>query len=727
MSMKSVQSGGIAAFALLEDSLPPSVITFWTNVFQSSKQSFLLVAKPLYGLVCYQPPVGIVTFWLASKWFQQHFLGSQNPLGRFLQVEDSFFPPVLQMLGLSARQKRPKSVELDGMDRDYNHAGGVQAQALQEYQREAAASHSDSGELVLAAIETAACPPQASRYQCAQQSVETLVQVLEENAKSKKNEQPPRDVAVLLEVRALDAMLRCIRDDEFLPQADQLRTRKEVCEIQLNSYYTPTTKQWIQRTLQGTIQTIQRTVVQRISQKLRRNKNNKSTAHPPSSLQEWRKQYQETSQQLQDQYERLGQLQELLLQQPQRKMESTDNNQDDEKQQKRQYLDECMKWNAKAKALLKDVLLHQTIMTSRTSTTLEIDKAANDIEMLKQWGDKMTTTEWSTNHWKSALGVLEATVTHKTAPTPSSVLESITQQWKFRNIVIPSALLKIALAKAIHHAVLPHVPWMKTTGHQIGTALWGIVEFRFYMPLKVILMDLLNRRPRLLDPAQLVNEQTSLNNMLRDLGIAVTDLDKADSLAQASRMYEEQLKQGAVKNMIFGKMVRLLLIQVQQLKAELLQAFQSIDELVDANRLNVSLLATIPAFLLVRWGSRILYSVLYRLRTRDVTGLKDAHMELTHRLRTLERILILASKDKDNHGGKGQLYLKGAQLGEFISQEQKYLLLLDYCQPPFPVKQVDSIYKDMQDLLPPGGLDQETQVNLLKLIHQKNADLLKSL
>ena len=64
-------------------------------------------------------------------------------------------------------------------------------------------------------------------------------------------------------------------------------------------------------------------------------------------------------------------------------------------------------------------------------------------------------------------------------------------------------------------------------------------------------------------------------------------------------MYEEELKQGAIKNLFRGGMVRLLLIQVQQLKTGMLQAMGSIDHLMDANRLNVQLLTAIPAFLLV--------------------------------------------------------------------------------------------------------------------------------
>ena len=51
-------------------------------------------------------------------------------------------------------------------------------------------------------------------------------------------------------------------------------------------------------------------------------------------------------------------------------------------------------------------------------------------------------------------------------------------------------------------------------------------------------------------------------------------------MAEASRMYEKELAQGAIKNLFRGGMVRLLLIQVQQLKTGLLQAMGSIDDLM---------------------------------------------------------------------------------------------------------------------------------------------------
>ena len=57
-----------------------------------------------------------------------------------------------------------------------------------------------------------------------------------------------------------------------------------------------------------------------------------------------------------------------------------------------------------------------------------------------------------------------------------------------------------------------------------------------------------------------------------------------------------------------GKLVRLMLIQVQLLKTEGLRAMGAIDDLVDANRLNVQLLASVPAVVLVLGGYPALFN-----------------------------------------------------------------------------------------------------------------------
>jgi len=52
-------------------------------------------------------------------------------------------------------------------------------------------------------------------------------------------------------------------------------------------------------------------------------------------------------------------------------------------------------------------------------------------------------------------------------------------------------------------------------------------------------------------------------------------------------------------------MVKMMLIQVQFLKRELFKAMEALDEVVDSNRLNVQLLAAVPAFGLVFAGAKV--------------------------------------------------------------------------------------------------------------------------
>ena len=73
-----------------------------------------------------------------------------------------------------------------------------------------------------------------------------------------------------------------------------------------------------------------------------------------------------------------------------------------------------------------------------------------------------------------------------------------------------------------------------------------------------------------------------------------------------------------VKNFFSGKMIRLVLIQVQFLKKELLKAMGAMDEMVDANRLNVQLLAALPAVWLVSGASRLTLAALFAIRTKKI-------------------------------------------------------------------------------------------------------------
>eukprot|EP00547_Thalassionema_nitzschioides_P004446 CAMPEP_0194201414 /NCGR_PEP_ID=MMETSP0156-20130528/1690_1 /TAXON_ID=33649 /ORGANISM="Thalassionema nitzschioides, Strain L26-B" /LENGTH=632 /DNA_ID=CAMNT_0038926597 /DNA_START=499 /DNA_END=2394 /DNA_ORIENTATION=+ len=632
------------------------MITFWGSVWKSSTAQ---ITGFSHNILFYQPPVGIVTLIVTYQWFQKRVF-QRN----FLQVLDDF-PLLLN------RKQRPKSLDIDATDREYNNAGGVQALELAELTKNEVFDPS-VGKLII----NSSCRPRESRSQCASRLVGTVMEYRErmENITSDAD----KHLVALLELRALDALLRCLRDEDLLPTTDKLRNMKESWEYKLNNWST-SNFQWMQRLFSGLI---------------RKKK---------PSLDDWRAKLQEVSQKLHDEYDQLGRVQQLLLQQPRI-----------EEQANLSRPSEQEEWNEQAKVLLQDIIRRRwsQVDPSKTASENREETIGMDLKALQE-------SSWNESKWEISLSLVgNSKNRRRLQKRGSNSLQTLNPVRK--NLVkyldwhgIPSAFLKIAIARAVHVTLAPHWPQIKAIGFQVGSAVWGIIHFRFYTPLKVIALDLLNRRPRLLDPKHLQIEQESYLNMLRNLGIDVDKMDKAVAQKVAAQMYEDQLKRGTVRNMIFGKTVQHILSQVQLLKAELLEAFQSIDELVDVNRLNVSLLATIPAFLLVRWGSRMLYSLMYRLRAQNVSGLKDAHQEMINLLRELERILILAEESQ----------LSSAELGAFISHEQKYLLLLDICQPPLPAKQVDSIYKDVQDFLPCGGaLNTETQLNLLKLIQEKNAE-----
>jgi nuclear-control-of-ATPase protein 2 len=222
----------------------------------------------------------------------------------------------------------------------------------------------------------------------------------------------------------------------------------------------------------------------------------------------------------------------------------------------------------------------------------------------------------------------------------------------------------------------------------------------------------MNKTPSLLEAFDVKNEEMSLDNMLRDLGFGDgTEAARKEGLIQAARQYESDLKNGLFRNAMRGRLIRLLLVQIQQLKAGLLSALASIDILVAANRLNIQLLTAIPAVLLVTFGTRLFLRSLYSLRMKDIRPIQDVHAEMAELLDRMETRLLLGA-------------LTPVELGEFVLTMHSYLVLLDYCSPPFPGRSCDAIRKSMQDML---QQSRDLQGGVLHLIKQKHMDLLKYL
>ena len=428
---------------------------------------------------------------------------------------------------------------------------------------------------------------------------------------------------------------------------------------------------------------------------------------------------------------------------------------------------EARQWSSSARALIRDI-------TAETFVTVASDKKATShltieeaLDAVEDWSNGQRDAD--AESWHAVLVLVEGLAQprrvgeHRARIRAADVLKGIK---KLDLGGVPSSMFLLWLAHVVHdNVVVPYWKAIAEFSQKAMLAVWGVIDMRFWRPIRDITLDLLNRRPHLLDPYALTIEEASLDHMLRDLGVGDgTPEGRAAAVAAAARMYEDELKAGALKGLVRGRVVRLMLIQIQQLKAGLLKAMGSIDDLVDKNRLNVQLLASIPAFILVSYGSKLLFSFIVGLRMQRVTVLpiKNLQSEMTDCLRRIERCLLLSGREGDavgtirseeiesssenNQAGKTTKemvedlevsdmasskskvpQLSTDELGEFVLLCHSYLLLLDYATPPISFRVFDSVHRNMQELLlPHGQLSIGRQLKLLALIKAKNADLLKN-
>jgi nuclear-control-of-ATPase protein 2 len=248
----------------------------------------------------------------------------------------------------------------------------------------------------------------------------------------------------------------------------------------------------------------------------------------------------------------------------------------------RMWLHQSESWTKKARNVIADSLDSTvrssfTPISSKPTDESSADGSGNmyaESEFLRKWAaydDAFT----GASSWFGLLNMVDFAASHQRAGEQRhfqiSGLTNRLKQYDF--LGIPSTALMLAAANTLHDKVIgPHSQEIIDFVKSIFQAIWGIIEFRFYTPMKDIVLDLLNRRPRMVDPFALMNEQTSLDNMLKDLGVGDgTREGRASALASASRMYEQEVAGGAIRGIVRGRVAQLMLIQIQQLKADLLQ------------------------------------------------------------------------------------------------------------------------------------------------------------
>jgi nuclear-control-of-ATPase protein 2 len=234
-------------------------------------------------------------------------------------------------------------------------------------------------------------------------------------------------------------------------------------------------------------------------------------------------------------------------------------------------------------------------------------------------------------------------------------------------------------------------------------------------------------------------EETSLDHMLRDLGFGDgTPASRQSALQKATDQYELDVSSGLLTNLMRGRLVQLLLVQVQQLKVGLLSALDTIDVLLQGNRINFQVLAAIPAIVIATYGTRYFLRGLYNIRAKDIRPVTVVHGEMTRYLTKMENIFLLSdSVTAQENDRRGEIPLRWAtqlgpaELGELILNMHRYLILLDFSSPPFRPRDCDDIQQAMQRFFGTTGtlkrLGHDRQLEWLGRIKQKHQDLVKTL
>ena len=179
---------------------------------------------------------------------------------------------------------------------------------------------------------------------------------------------------------------------------------------------------------------------------------------------------------------------------------------------------------------------------------------------------------------------------------------------------------------------------------------------RLAVPTMSIVNDvILNKRVSLTDKEALKDAKRSLSAMLSDFLLQHRPkMPEAERIQYAQRMdmtpiseeYELELRR-PIQNLLSGRIARLVLIQLQFVKKELLVAMQAIDELFNANQVNLQLLAVTPAFFSILALQRVARGTVNLIKStsrgRFVESTAVVHQTLRQSVRDLERLFITSN------------------------------------------------------------------------------------
>jgi len=265
----------------------------------------------------------------------------------------------------------------------------------------------------------------------------------------------------------------------------------------------------------------------------------------------------------------------------------------------------------------------------------------------------------------------------------------------------------------------------------------GFLERRVVGPTVSILNDVvLNKKVAISDRDALKDSQRSLAAMLDDfLAQYKPQMPSEERAKRVARMdmtdisleYERELRK-PMQNIMSGRIARLALIQGQFVKKELLVAMQAIDDLVNANQVNLQLLAVMPVIMIgfvVSSGVKALLTAtrsFNRGSSRLVQTKQMVRRNLKNGFRTLERQLLVNAREVSSGSAAASSSSSSSDQETASTSRGRTMCILYRIHRTIMDKSelmgddalVKQLLQDLSDLMTP-NLSPERQIALLKL------------
>lgn len=289
------------------------------------------------------------------------------------------------------------------------------------------------------------------------------------------------------------------------------------------------------------------------------------------------------------------------------------------------------------------------------------------------------------------------------------------RNWVDRGRVISArviGVLKVCLWSALWvGASLVDRRWddVEATMAMVKLNLWDFADRRLVTPLRSITSDLIfNKRTAVSDRAALRDSQESLRNMLRDFlrqSKARPRLSPEEqsrviqslNMTPVSLQLEQEMRQ-PVPSILSGSMLKLVLLQLQFVKKEMLVAMGALDELFNANQVNMQLMAIIPAVLSLRTAWNVLQLLISGLKSPRRLRLRSSRVSVLSAVKAgirgvARQVQLLVKVDRSN----GVAPPAAATGGLLVSlyRIQNLLLLHSHL---FKAEDMAALQEDLRDL-----------------------------